>query len=70
MQLFVNNFIAYFYALSHFQINSCKSLGERMKLCANLCKLAMVNQRNRLIIKMLKRIEINMELCGTLERTL
>ena len=41
-----------------------------MKLCANLCKLAMVNQRNRLIIKMLKRIEINMELCGTLERTL
>ena len=66
IQLFVNHFIAHFDALSEFLINSCLSFGkaERVLLLAKLCKLAVLNQRNRSLIKMLKRIGPNMETCG------
>ena len=47
-------------------INSCKSLqkAERVLSSAKLCKSAGLNQRNRSLIKMLKRIWPNMEPWG------
>ena len=69
MQLFVNHFIAHSHASSNFLINSCKSLekAEMVSSSAKLCKSAMLNQRKRSLIKMLKKIGPNMEPCGTPE---
>ena len=69
MQLFVNHFIAHSDASSDFSINSCKSL-EKTEMVLSLAKLwksAVLNQRDRSLIKMLKRIGPNMEPCGTLK---
>ena len=56
MQLFVNHFIAHANAFSNILINSLP--------LAKLCKLAVLNQRNRALIKMLKRFGPSMEPCG------
>ena len=67
MQLFVNHFMAHSDASSNLLINSCKSLEktEMVLSSAKLCKSAVLNQRNRSLIKMLKRIGPNTEPCGT-----
>ena len=69
MQLFVNPFIAHSDASSNFLINSCKSLekAEMVLSSANLCKSVVLDQTNKLLMKMLKRIAPNMEPCGTPE---
>ena len=67
MQLFVNHFTGHSDGFSSFLINSCKSLekAEMVLLSAELRKSAVLNQRNKLLIKMLKKIGSNMEPCGT-----
>ena len=52
-----------------FLINSCKSLekAEIVLSSAKLCKSAVLNQRNRSLMKMLKSIGPNMEPYGTPE---
>ena len=69
MQLFVNHFIVHSDASSNLLINSCKSLekAEMVLSSSKLCKSAVLNQRNRSLIKMLKRIGPNMEPCDTPE---
>ena len=66
MQLFVNHFIAHSDAFYNFLIDSCKSLEKAGMVLssAKSCKLAVVNQRNRSLIKTLKRIGSIMEPCG------
>ena len=69
MQLFVNYFIAHSDAFSNFLINSFKS-SEKAKIVLSstkLCKLAVLNQRNRSLMKMLKRSGPKIEPCGTPE---
>ena len=63
MQLFVNHFIAQSDAFSNFSINLCKSLErtEMVLLLAKLCKSAVLNQRNRFLVKIMKRIGPNLE---------
>ena len=63
MQLFANHFIANSGASSKLLINSFKSLekAKMVLLSAKLCKSAVLNQRDRSLIKMLKRNGPNME---------
>ena len=58
MQLFVNHFIHILMCFKFFLINSCKSLekAEMVLSLAKLCKSAVLNQRNKSLIKMEKRI--------------
>ena len=60
-QLFVNLFIAHSAAFSNFLIKSYKSLekAEMLLLSTKSCKLAVPDQRNRSLTKMLKRIGPN-----------
>ena len=69
MQLFVNHFFAYSDASSNILINSCKSLekAEMLLSSAKLCESAVLNQRNRSLMKMLKRTGPYMEPCRTPE---
>ena len=69
MQLFVNHFIAHYDVFSNVLINSCNSLekAEMVLSSAKLCRLAVLNQRNRSLIKMLKKTGHNMKPCGTSE---
>ena len=69
MQLFVNHFIHILMCFKFFLINSCKSLekAEMVLSLAKLCKSAVLNQRNKSLIKMEKRIGLSMEPCGTPE---
>ena len=69
MQLFVHHFIAHYDVFSNVLINSCNSLekAEMVLSSAKLCKLAVLNQRSRSLIKMLKKIGPNMKPCGTSE---
>ena len=69
MQLLVNHFITHSDAFANFLINSCKSLdkAEMVRLSEKLCKLSVFKQRNRSLIKMLKRIRANMESLSTAE---
>ena len=69
MQLFMNHFIAHSYACSNFLIEFCKSLEkvEMVLSSGKLCKSAVLNKRDRSLMKMLKKIGPNKELCGTPE---
>ena len=62
----MNHFITHSDASSNILINSCKSLekAEMVLSSAKLCKSVVLNQRNRSLMKMLKRIGPNMEPCG------
>ena len=70
MQLLVNHFIAHSDAFSNFLIKSCQSLKkvEIVLSSAKFSKLVVLNQRNRSLIKMLKKIRPNMEPWGALEK--
>ena len=63
MELFVNHFIVQYDMFSNVVINSCNSLekAEIVLSSAKLCKLAVLNQRSRSLIKMLKKIGPNMK---------
>ena len=66
MQLFVNHFIHILMCFKFFLINSCKSLekAEMVLSLAKLCKSAVLNQRNKSLIKMEKRIGLSMALAA------
>ena len=69
MQLFLNHFITHSDMFPNFLINSCKSLEktEMVLPSAKLCKSEVLKRKNRLLIKMLKRIGSIMEPCVTPE---